>query len=324
MARSPQPPRVTFRIVRRACVFAVIFFVPIVLLGAVTNTSLAILFAISTFAGLNLWATWNDRRSLYFVGLSAALIALAVYDNGNQYVVPLLIAGAALMTIASSRVSAGMLDLVIVAVTVAGITHNDNDALVTFCCVLLGFMYAWIVARLLKITLPRKPIPNELAVAHGFVLAAVAGLAAWATIRWSLPHGYWFIIAFIMVMRPHPQEGMRKTEQRLIGTLLGSLGAVIAAAILPSAVVGALVLFAIIAQLCYLLVGDYLKQTIYLTISLLLALSAGTKQSSLELSLERFGWTLLAAGSVVAIYFLFDRLQSKLAKDNPHEDAKTP
>ena len=232
----------------------------------------------------------------------AGSFGLATAWNGDSFLIPVLVAATALLSIRTDQVSAGLFSLLPACVALLGIVPVSGAPGTVALVAAIGFAYAWAITTRLAFDVEPAPLSEAAATVHGTVLAVVAGLAAWATLAWDLPHGYWFILTLAVVLRPQPDEAVRYMGERLLGTLVGSLLAIVIVYVLPGALVTIALLGCGVFFFSYLLLRDYVRQTVFITAVVLTISAAGGGGTGLSISLQRVGWTVLAVLIAAAAY----------------------
>jgi len=92
---------------------------------------------------------------------------------------------------------------------------------------------------------------------------------------WDLPHGYWVALTLTVVLRPFDDQTMKKSTQRVLGTIAGALFALIAAVFLPVWALLVLLVLSTVLSAAYALKPDYTRQVLFMTPAVVLLGSAG-------------------------------------------------
>ncbi|MGC3992938.1 MAG: FUSC family protein [Propionicimonas sp.] len=143
-------------------------------------------------------------------------------------------------------------------------------------------------------------LPARRAWLHASVMGVVVGAAVYVVALLDWPHGYWLPLTLSIVLRPFDDETLRKSWQRVLGTVAGALVAVVLSFVLPPWVVVVAVGACLVLALCYLVRADYPRQVIFLTPVVVLL---GPAVSPGGLAVERVLLTVLGAAlaAVVAV-----------------------
>lgn len=105
-------------------------------------------------------------------------------------------------------------------------------AVLTGVALVLGGLWATASARLLlgrpRHTPERVCLGTRAAIAYAVLMAVVVGIAAWAVLTYAKYHqGAWLLLTLIVVLQPSPHDTFTKSLQRLGGTLLGGVIALV-------------------------------------------------------------------------------------------------
>lgn len=148
-------------------------------------------------------------------------------------------------------------------------------------------------------------IPQPVAWRHAAVMAVVVGgtVAAIGLLQW--PRGYWIAMTLTVVLRPYDDQTRIRSWQRIAGTVGGGLVALLLASVLPDWAIGVAVLICMVLYLSYVAVGDYTRQVIFLTPTVILLASVGHLG---ETVVQRVGYTAVGAIAAMAIAAILARL----------------
>ncbi len=156
---------------------------------------------------------------------------------------------------------------------------------------LWGIVVGALIGR--RLTRPqRSSTAAPLAAAYTVVLVAASGLSTWLVLRYGPGGtGAWVILTVIVVLRPSPDELVRRSLQRAAGTLVGAAVAAAAVLVLPAgAVVMVAGLLAFALALALMPTAPYWQYAAILTVAVVLMVSGG--HDGLEVDLERVLYTL--------------------------------
>lgn len=152
---------------------------------------------------------------------------------------------------------------------------------------------------------PTRPHSRSAAVTYGIVMAVVVGLAAWGVLSSGpVDHGGWLILTLVVILQPSTTDTVRKTFDRLGGTVAGLVIALVFALVdLPPALqlsMSAALLYCALASR-FVLRLPYWVYVLLLTPAIILMNAKAT--NALDLVVERFAFTAL--GAVIAIGVAF-------------------
>lgn len=241
------------------------------------------------------------------VGMAGAAGAAV---EGQPLLAALLIAATTLLVGAANQLSIGMLALVPVLAAVFASADRGLSWWAAGGWSLFGAVCGLVLLRVMKGRTDPVPLDSRHAWRHSIVLAATCGLTFYFALAWSLPHGYWITLTLLVALRPLPEERREILSDRLWGTLLGAVGALIVALLLPplAAQLVALVCLALLGG--YAVSGNYFLQTLFLTPMLLLFATAGDDSGALSFTVERVLFTIVGVAigaALVAVLALWDR-----------------
>lgn len=155
-----------------------------------------------------------------------------------------------------------------------------------------------------RIGAPERPLTGVATVRawrHAAVMALAVGLTVFAVEVLAWPHGYWLALTLTVVLRPFDDQTLKRSWQRVVGTVAGVLLAVVMAALLPLWAVGVAVGVSLVLTLAYTILGDYSRQVLFLTPSVILLGSASPGTLATERALYTLAGAVLAAGIAVVL-----------------------
>ena len=291
----PAPPAAA---VRRA-LLVVAAALPIVVAAAfVSGTRGAVWAVLGLVAAVPARAVLNTARSAIVAVAIAGMVAAATAARGPALAAGLIVAVAAATAGLADRWSAGVATLAPVTAAVAGSWPPGLTWLVAGGWLLAGELYGISAVVFLNVHLRRRPIDARRAAVHAAALAALCGTAAGLAAAFRLPHGYWIVLAVVATLRPVVQESRRKAVDRVTGTLLGVLIPIPLVYLLPSAALAPIVALSGLAFVSYLLAGEYIRQSAFMTLTIVIVTSGGIRANAIAVGEIRLAWTLL--GTAVA------------------------
>jgi Fusaric acid resistance protein-like len=284
--------------VRRA-ILMVAAALPIVVAAAlVSGTTGAVWSVLGLLAGVTARTVLDMARSAVVALAIAALVAAATAASGPALAAGLIVATAAATAGLADRWSAGVASLAPVTAAVAGSWPPGLTWPVAGGWLLAGELYGITTVALLHLHLHRRPIDARRAAVRAAALAALCGIAAGLAAAMRLPYGYWIVLALVFTLRPVVQESARKAVKRVTGTLLGVLIPIPLIYFLPSAALVPIVALTGLAFVSYLLAGEYIRQSAFMTATIVIVASGGIRANAIAVGEIRLAWTLL--GTAVA------------------------
>jgi len=174
-----------------------------------------------------------------------------------------------------------------------------------------GYVYArlaelrqgWNAARVLD-QLRASFTPQSLALRHAARVALVCGLDVIIILLLHIDHGYWLLMTSLIVLQPHVSGTMRRSMERVGGTVAGGILAAVLAATLHSQMATATVLFPLALLALAILPVSYAAFAFFLTPTFVLAWLPYS--GDWQLALIRTGNTVVGAAlSLFAMLFVF-------------------
>ncbi len=256
----------------------------------------------------------------WFVLAVAVFAALGTLGHHHPLVVALTVAAAALLSYPANRVSAGLLGLAPVLVVLEGLGDINLVWWQALLCAFLVGCYIVAVVRILYLRVPASPVSQQIALTHAIVFALAAAGFAFIVVKHDLPHGYWMIVTLAVVLRPNGSESRLAARERVAGTIIGSLIAVLVAMVLPTSV--ALVFAALLLWLVlgYMLSHRQLATVITTSVFVIVVVSSTGTTDTLTVAWQRLLWTAIGAATALVLGLLLQRM----ANQPKHDDAPVP
>ena len=218
------------------------------------------------------------QRSHVALGLAvpaALAAAVAVALRGQPLAAAGFVALCCLMVAPANQVRDGLMAGLPTAAAVLVAVPGDFDPGWTAAWVLLGGAVVVLVAtRLPRVTQPSGLEPVR-AWRHAIVMAVAVGVVTYLVLALDVPHGYWVALTLSVVLRPFDDQTRSRAGERVLGTLAGVLLAVLIAATLPLWAIAATLVVCLVLMTAYSTIGDYTRQVIFLTPTVVLLGSAG-------------------------------------------------
>jgi MFS family permease len=286
---------------RRAALFLAAVL-PLALLAGFLGGGPAIVWAVlGLIVGVTCRAFLDTGRSVGLGVAAAATVAVAgataaaTSGDDRALAIGVIVAGAAVLAGLADLCSAGVLTLVPALAAIVGTDKPGLNWQTTSGWVLAGALYGIIALALLHVHVPPQPIDGRRVALHAAVMAALCGIGVGLIVAFRLPHGYWLILTFAVVLRPVVQESQKRAVQRVAGTVLGVLIPIPVVYFLPHAAVAPIGIVCLFGCVAYLFAGDYVRQSIFLTMTVVILASGGIRAEVLELGELRAIWTLIGA-----------------------------
>lgn len=183
-----------------------------------------------------------------------------------------------------------------------------------------GWIAGWMIAGSLLLVaisvvakFPRSPQVGTAparAWRHAAVMAASVGIVVYLVQLNEVPHGYWVAVTLTVVLRPLPGLTRTRARQRILGTVVGVLLALLLAWLLPGWGVAVALVACLVLMNSYAMLNDYVRQVLFLTPAVvLLAPSDGTSLIAAERAIATLIGTLLAG----ALALLLERAEAEPA-----------
>ncbi|MCW5951687.1 MAG: FUSC family protein [Propionibacteriaceae bacterium] len=150
---------------------------------------------------------------------------------------------------------------------------------------------------------------------HAAVMAASVGIVVYLVQLYEVPHGYWVAVTLTVVLRPLHGLTRTKARQRILGTVVGVVLALLLAWLLPGWGVAIALVACLVLMNSYAMLNDYVRQVLFLTPAVvLLAPADGTGLIAAERAIATVIGTLLAG----ALALLLERAEP----DEPQASAQ--
>jgi hypothetical protein len=295
------PPKV----LRKAIPIALVLLLPVGIAGWLGGLGVAIVTMLALAIAVGQAVNTRGATQSWFVLAIAVVAAIGSVTTGNTAADVIVVSLAALLAYPGNRVSAGLLSMAPVLAVLEGLGVVKVGWVAAFFAALLAGIYVVLVVRLMRIRLTPRPVKPALAARHAVVLAVICGAATWVSIVQDLPHGYWVIVTIAVVLRPSISESTVMVRDRVIGTVIGSLIAVIVGDTLPEGAVWVVVAVFLWLDIGYTLVHRTVGAAIATTVLVIVMVAPSTDGGTWTTAFDRLVWTLVGAAlAVVAGLFL--------------------
>lgn len=237
-------------------------------------------------------------QSLALVVPTAMAGAVAVALRGQPLAAAFFVALCCLLVAPAGVLQDGLLGMVPTVVAVIVLVPGDFQPSRTAIWMLFGGVLAVGVATRLPRVAPAAGIEPHLAWRHAAVMAVAVGAVVYLVGLFDLPHGYWVALTLTAVLRPFDDQTMKRSSERVLGTIAGALLALLAAIVLPLWALLVLLVASTVLSTAYALAKDYTRQVLFMTPAVVLLGSAG---HPFEIASERALATLAGALLAAAI-----------------------
>ena len=254
---------------------AAVLIVPLVIAyltgGIGAAVGLGVGYLASTQSALSL--RWYQSLALSLTAAMTGVVAVAL--RGQPLAAAFFVALCCLLVAPANQLRDGLMAGVPTAASVLVAVPVTIDAPRTFGWMLVG----GVVLALVATRLPSRPTPS-VGVGqlenwrHAVVMALAVGPVVYLVLALDVPHGYWIALTLTVVLRPFHDETRRKALQRVAGTIGGVVLSLLLAAVLPVWGVGVALALCLVMVIAYGLTGDYTKQVLFLTPTVVLVGSA--------------------------------------------------
>ncbi|MFT4110251.1 FUSC family protein [Propionicimonas sp.] len=254
----------------------------------------------------------RPRHALALAVPAAMAGAVAVALRGQPLAASCFVALCCLLVAPASMVSdALMVGLPSVAAVLVSVPGDLEPGPVALWLLAGGAVVVAVASRLPALRPPAGGLPAPRAWLHASVMAVAVGTAVGTVALLDWPHGYWLPLTLSIVLRPYDDETLRRSWQRVVGTVAGAILAVMLSLVLPLPWVAVAVGACLVLALCYLVMADYSRQVVFLTPVVVLLGSAGSLGG---VAAERVIFTVLGAvlaGTIALGLAWFDRRRLK-------------
>lgn len=249
------------------------------------------------------------------VRVGTALLAAASFGLGTLAAGHALLAGGAVaaaalvaapLTVRAARTGTF---LPVLAALGSGLPLGGARGTVTL-WVALGALATVGLTTLLRVATPAQPVPRTEAGRHAVATALVAGTGVALTTGLGLGHGYWLVVAVAMVLAVSREETAPQATARVVGTVVGVVGGVVAVAVLPTPACLALAGVLTVLGLAWTVVRETRFVAGTTSATVVLVGSGGLVGPGAGLAAERLLLTAAGAGLAVAVVALLWRLDA--------------
>lgn len=292
---------------KSAAFLLVIIMIPAAIASAVGGPSAGMSFGIAAGLVMAVSTFSTSAQAIASAALAGVLAALSAMAAGIPWAVAALMLVSAVLLAVTNQRSAGLMTLAPVIVIVFGTGTADLTWQEAFLYILLGGLFGWLVVRAMKFEAEPSPVPQRVAWMHAIVLGVLSAAAMYWALATNISHGYWIAITLVVALRPLPEQRADILRDRLWGTVLGALLALVAIVLLPESLAALAAAASLLLLAAYSMSGNYFLQTMFLTPMLLIFASLGNQQQGIEFTVERVAFTVIGIVIAVVAVILLDR-----------------
>ncbi len=283
-------------------VAAVVLIAAIVIAYLAGGTQGALAIGMGIMASLRPALSLRPLHSFALAVPTAMAAGVAVALRGQPLVAAFFVVLCCLLVAPAGMLQDGLLAMVPTVVAVLVLVPGEFQPGRTAIWMLFGG--ALVVA--LATRLPRNPpvpgIEQRRAWRHAAVMALAVGAVVYLVGTFEVPHGYWVALTLTAVLRPFDDQTMRRSSERVLGTIGGALLALAATLVLPLWALLALLVVSTVLSISYAITKDYTRQVLFMTPAVVLLGSAGHPfQIASERALATLAGALLAAAIALGL-----------------------
>ena len=272
-------PKVSSKIIK----LSLGIFVVVVLaigLGFVLGGQLGVyLILFGLITGLN-YRYLTLRRTIALVGSMVLMVFLASYFQGIIWAIVAIMGLSALATGFVERWAVGCGSLIPVAAIVSGTVYHTNSPFAVASWVAIGATISIVIIGAFKIKQkPRFATLTQIRI-NTAVLMFLAMIYTYIIISFDLPRGYWLIFTLCAVLKPGSGDTLATIRNRLAGTIFGAIGGLMIVEFLPAYLSIFILAAVMIGMIYFMLLGEYTKYVIFMTIMLVIILAKGSSESA--------------------------------------------
>lgn len=239
------------------------------------------------------------------IGMSAALVgvgALGTAVHDNHVAVVALVVVTCLAAGLLSRFSAGVFGVGPVVAAVMGMNPPANPPLTVALVMAAVCAYVILVVHVLKAHLEPTPVPFDAAVRHAVVMAVACGAATAIGLHYDMPKAYWLVMTLAIVLRPYTIDSLTKNRQRVVGTVLGAIIAVVLSPLPRPWQIG-LAAICMMLMFAYMAERNYVLQVTFMTPMVIFLVSSGSVGDTMHMDGLRVLYTVGAcvAGGLLSL-----------------------
>lgn len=302
-----------------SAVVTVVLVAAIVIAFIAGGTQGALAIGLGILASLRPAVGLRPLHSAALVVPTAMAGAVAVALRGQPLAAACFVALCCLLVAPAGIMQEGLLGMLPTVVAVLVLVPGEFQPGRTAIWLLFGGALVVGISTRLPRVVPTAGIEPYRAWRHAAVLAVAVGAVVYLVGLWDLPHGYWVALTLTAVLRPFDDMTMKRSGERVLGTLAGALLALAAATLLPLGALLILLVASLVLGTAYALSRDYARQVMFTTPAVVLVGSAGANAAvfASERALATIAGGVLAA-AIAMVQARFE-LRGREAGDRPDE-----
>lgn len=313
---APQPGTL-----KNSAILIAVVLIPGTIASMVGGLNASVTVGLCCGAAMSFSTLVATRTALLITLALGAAAALGAAVAGNVWLSGIAVGLAIIATAPANMYSAGMLLMAPILTLVFAVTDRGWLWWQAGIWGVIGGLIGLGIALLMKFgQRPPEPMNSTLAWRHAVVLGIAAAVSIIVGELLELDHGYWITVTLMVVLRPVPGERRDYLNQRLAGTLVGAVIALITVWVLPEnlLMVAGFVYLVILAA--YAMSGNYFMQTMFLTPMLLLFISADSQaEVTVGLTFGRVVFTVIGAAIALVIALAMAKWDEKSGLLEPDE-----
>lgn len=280
---------------------------PVVLVGVVVGPEAAVPMALAYVMCLGVPSRLAPVHAAQLVVIVAVVAAVAVALRGQPFAGACFAVLLCLMMAPVNMLDNGLLIGVPAVVALyLGVPGLELDPAPTALWTLAGGLVAVLLLRTSRRP-PLRGVSAATAYRHAAVMAVAMGVSVGLVLELDVPHGYWVPLTLGVVLLPFAAETRSKARQRIVGTVVGGLLALLLAFTLPPAAVLAVMVPLVVLSVTYSVLGRYAQAMAVATPSVVLVANLTSRDAAVQATAERVVATLVGALLAVGLALLLER-----------------
>lgn len=286
-----------------SAVATVVFVAPISGAYLLAGVPAALGLAMGILAAIRPAVTLRPLHALALAVPAGMAGAVAVGLRGQPVAAACFVALCCLLVAPAGILQEGLMGAVPTIAAVLVLVPGDFQPGPTALWMLVGGVLVVAVATRLPRSAPAPGVEPKRAWRHAAVMALSVGAVVYLVDLLAVPHGYWMALTLTVVLRPFDDQTMKRSIQRVLGTIAGALLALAAAVLLPLWALLALLAISTVLSIAYALGRDYTRQVMFMTPAVVLVGSAGGNPGLIasERALATLAGALLAAAIALGL-----------------------
>lgn len=257
----------------------VVLLIPLVAVSLIVGGK-AILPAVMGFLSVAVMPYCTRKQAAGFLLALVATGVLATMAASTWWAV-LVVMAACVGAGLASRVSAGVFGMAPIVASVLALDPPKNSPLVVGLVMLAVGAYVAVILHVMKFHVPPQPAPWDVAIRHAVVQSVACGLTTAVALYYDWPKAYWPVMTMAIVLRPYRSDSLVHNRQRIIGTVLGAVIAIVLSPV-PRPVQLLLAAVCLMLMFAYVVLKNYVLQVAFMTPMIVFLVSTGTVTDTLD------------------------------------------